>query len=120
VVVGAVEHCPGTFTEHLIDASFSQSHALVLADVNGDNLPDLVTGKRWYAHGPFGDPGSQQAAVLVWFELHRQAGQASFVPHVIHSNSGIGTQFVATDINRDGRLDVITSNKKGVHVHLRQ
>ncbi|HEU4418278.1 MAG TPA: VCBS repeat-containing protein [Planctomycetota bacterium] len=111
---------PGTFTEHLIDASFSQSHALVLADLNGDNLPDLVTGKRYYAHGPFGDPGSQQPAVLVWFELHRVAGQASFVRHVIHSDSGIGTQFEVADIDLDGRLDVITSNKKGVHVHLRQ
>ncbi|HZN41841.1 MAG TPA: VCBS repeat-containing protein [Planctomycetota bacterium] len=111
---------PGTFTEHLIDASFSQSHALVLADLNGDSLPDLVTGKRYYAHGPFGDPGSQQPAVLVWFELHRQAGVASFVSHVIHSNSGIGTQFAVADIDHDGRLDVITSNKKGVHVHMRQ
>jgi len=111
---------PGTFTEHLIDASFSQSHALVLADLNGDGLPDLVTGKRYYAHGPFGDPGSQQPAVLVWFELHRQAGQTWFVRHLIHSDSGIGTQFAVADIDYDGRLDVITSNKKGVYVHLRQ
>ncbi|HEX6813074.1 MAG TPA: VCBS repeat-containing protein [Planctomycetota bacterium] len=111
---------PGTFLEHLIDASFSQSHSLVLADLNGDNLPDLITGKRWYAHGPFGDPGSQQPAVLVWFELHRTGTQASFVRHVIHSDSGVGTQFTVADMDYDGRLDVVTSNKKGVYIHYRQ
>lgn len=111
---------PGTFLEHLIDASVSQTHSLVLADLNGDGLPDLVTGKRWYAHGPNGDPGSQQPALLIWFELRRQAGQASFVRHVIHADSGVGTQFVVTDMNADGRPDVVTSNKKGVYVHLQQ
>ena len=40
---------------HLIDDSFAQSHSLVLADMNGDGLPDLVTGKRFWAHGPTGD-----------------------------------------------------------------
>jgi len=42
------------------------------------------------------------------------------VRHDIHYDSGIGTQFVVADIDYDGRLDVITSNKKGVYVHLRQ
>src|SRR6185503_10154580 len=34
------------FVQHVIDTSFSQSHSLVLADINGDRLPDIVTGKR--------------------------------------------------------------------------
>jgi hypothetical protein len=108
----------GTFTQHLIDASFSESHALVVADINGDGLPDLVTGKRWYAHGPNGDPGAQQPAVLVWYECRRQNGQVSFIPHLIDADSGVGTQFVVVDMNGDGRPDVVTSNKKGVFVHL--
>jgi hypothetical protein len=39
---------------------------------------------------------------------------------VIDDNSGIGTQFVVQDINGDGLLDIITSNKKGVHVIVQQ
>ena len=38
---------------------FTQPHALALGDINGDGLPDLITGKRFWAHGPKGgDPGS--------------------------------------------------------------
>jgi hypothetical protein len=54
----------------------------------------------------------------VWYELHRQGQQVTFTPHLIHADSGIGTQFVVTDMNGDGRPDVVTSNKKGVFVHL--
>ena len=35
---------------------FTQPHALAAADVNGDGLTDFVTGKRFFAHGPDGDP----------------------------------------------------------------
>lgn len=110
---------PGTFQPHLIESWFSQSHALVAADINGDGLKDLVTGKRWYAHGPNGDPGSQEPAVLLWFELKRTGGVVTFLPHPIDTqpDSGVGTQFVVVDIDADGLLDVVTSNKKGVFVH---
>jgi len=109
---------PGTFTEHLIATSFSQSHSLALADIDGDGLPDLVSGKRWYAHGPAGDPGSQDPAVLVWFRLRRSAAGVVFEQHAIDDDSGVGTQFVVADVDGNGLPDVVTSNKKGVHVHL--
>jgi hypothetical protein len=108
------ERVPGGWQTHEIDNSFSQTHATCLADINSDGLPDLITGKRWWAHGPSGDPGSDQPAVLHWFELTRQDGRAVWVKHDIDHDSGIGTQFEVTDINGDGLLDVITSNKKGV------
>jgi hypothetical protein len=111
---------PGTFTPHLIADSFSQSHSLVLADLDGDGLPDLVTGKRWYAHGPLGDPGVKDPAVLVWFRLRRSAAGVAFEQRVIDDDSGVGTQFVVADVDGDGRPDVVTSNKKGVYVHLRR
>ncbi len=52
---------------HEIDKSFSQTHSLCLADINGDKLPDFVTGKRWWAHGPGGDvdPDAAGRDVLV-------------------------------------------------------
>ena len=40
-------------------------------------------------------------------------GIITFNPVVLDNDSGIGTQFAIIDINGDGKLDIITSNKKG-------
>ncbi len=56
---------------------------------------------------------------MVWFEIQRpEKGKATFTQHVIDSDSGIGTQFEVVDMNGDGRMDVVTANKKGVHLFL--
>ena len=82
--------------------------------MDGDGLKDIVTGKRFWAHGPEGDPEPNAAAVLYWFKLVRPAkGQADFIPYLIDNDSGIGTQFVVQDVNGDGLLDIVVSNKKG-------
>jgi hypothetical protein len=106
----------------LIDDSFSQSHSLELSDINGDGLRDIVTGKRFWAHGPTGDVDPSAPAILCWYELRRERGSRSvnWVRHVIDSDSGVGTQFVVADINKDRRPDVITANKKGVFVFLQR
>jgi hypothetical protein len=103
----------GKWQTHEIDNSFSQTHALCLADINGDGLQDFVTGKRWWAHGPKGDVGADQPAVLCWFELKRAGGKPVWTKHQIDHDSGVGTQFEVADLNADGLLDIITSNKKG-------
>ena len=99
---------------HTIDDSFSQTHGLCLADINGDGLMDFVTGKRWWAHGGR-DPGGDQPAVFCWFELQRTGGRAIWIRHQFDHDSGPGTQFEVADVNGDGLLDIVTSNKKGVH-----
>lgn len=93
---------------------FSESHALRLADINGDGLGDFVTGKRWWAHGPKGDVDPNGPAVLYWFEAVRRDHGIEFRPHEIDHDSGIGTQFTVADVNGDGLLDIAISNKKGV------
>jgi hypothetical protein len=109
------EQTPEGWVQHEIDASFSQTHSMCLADLNGDGLPDFVTGKRWWAHGPAGDPASDQPAVMYWFELGRRDGRAVWTPHQFDHDSGVGTQFEVVDVNGDGLLDVVTANKKGAH-----
>jgi hypothetical protein len=107
-----------SFLKHdLFPKLFSQSHALHLVDMNGDGLKDLVTGKRWWAHGPKGDIAPNDPAVLYWFEAKRSKdGITTFVPHEIDNDSGIGTQFVVDDFNGDKLPDIVVSNKKGVFV----
>jgi hypothetical protein len=65
------EHDGDKWTTHKIDDSIAQTHALVLADMNGDGLPDLVTGKRFYAHNGR-DPGEDEPPTIAWYELSRE------------------------------------------------
>lgn len=96
-----------------IDRTFSQTHAVCVADINGDGLLDFVTGKRWHAHSG-GDPGAKDPSVMHWFELKRENGKAYWIRHQFDHNSGIGTQFDMKDVNGDGLIDIVSSNKKGV------
>jgi hypothetical protein len=100
---------------------FTQPHALALTDIDGDGLKDLVTGKRFWAHGPDGDPEPNAPAVLYWFRLTRGADRSvDWVPYLIDDNSGVGTQVVACDVNVDQLPDVIVGNKKGTFVFLQE
>jgi hypothetical protein len=84
-----------------------------MGDINGDGLVDFVTGKRWWAHGG-SDPGGDQPAVFCWYEFARRDGRPVWVRHQFDDNSGVGTQFELADVNNDGMLDIVSSNKKGV------
>ena len=108
------------FERHEIYSGVSQTHALILADINNDGLSDLVTGKRYRAHNGH-DTGGNEAAVLFWLELERpEQGGCTFKLHHIDLDSGVGTQFRVCDLDGDGLLDIITSNKKGVHAFLQR
>ena len=100
---------------------FSEIHAIALVDMDGDGLKDLVTGKRFWSHGRTGDPDRNDAAVLDWLKLARRPDKTvDFIPYLIDSESGVGTQVVAGDINGDGLPDIVVGNKRGTFVHLHQ
>jgi hypothetical protein len=105
---------PSFLKQDLFKDLVSETHALHCVDINGDGLKDLVTGKRWWSHGR-AEPGSDKPPILYWFEAKKSSdGIIQFVPHEIDNDSGIGTQFVVTDFNGDGLLDIVVANKKGV------
>jgi HEAT repeat protein len=107
------------WTPHEIDHNVSQLHALCSADINGDGLPDLVTGKRFWAH-LHNDEGIDDPSVLCWFETKRENGKPSWVRHDIDFASGVGLHVQVVDLDSDGLLDIATSNKKGVYVFIQE
>ncbi len=114
------------FREHVIQKAkrdrndphqFSQLHGLAVADMDGDGLLDIVTGKTYWAHLGI-DPGAKDPAWLYWFRLQRKGG-VRFEPRRIHSDSGVGRQFQIQDVDGNGLPDIVTGSKKGVFVHHR-
>ena len=106
-------------TDNPYGVKFTQPHAVAIADIDGDGLLDIVTGKRWWAHGPNNDAEPGAPAVLYWFGLTRPEGKESlFVPHKIDDNSGVGTQCTVGDVNADHKPDVVIGNKKGTFLFL--
>ena len=72
---GAAKDGSPVFTQHdLFPDLVSETHALIAADINGDGLKDLVTGKRFWSHGT-SEAGSDKPARLYWFEASRGAGR---------------------------------------------
>jgi len=104
-----------TFDDRLVDDTISELHALAVADLDGDGVPEVVTGKRWWARGPTGDPGAGDPPVLTVYSIARDgAGGVAFARHDIDSASGVGTQFPVVDVDGDGKLDVVIANKNGL------
>ncbi len=56
-----------TWERHIIDQSWSQAHSLTLGDLDGDGLPELVTGKRFMAHNGK-DPGAFEPLGLYYYK----------------------------------------------------
>jgi hypothetical protein len=127
---------------HTIDESFSQSHALLLADIDDDGAPELITGKRYRGHSG-NDPGSYDPVVLYAYKLPTKAqvnaaksnGEGTTGPMEtmriadsaadpvftryalsVNGTASAGTQFISADLDHDGDLDLASAGKLGVHV----
>lgn len=100
---------------------FSQPHAMHLADINGDGIKDLVTGKRYWAHNGHG-PDEHTPLALYWYETRRENGRAEFVPHLVDSEKGVGVgvDVQVGDVNGDKLPDILVANKAGVFIMLQE
>jgi hypothetical protein len=118
-----------------IDTRFSQVHTLLWADLDGDGGPELVTGKRIYAHEV--EPGDIDSPCIYWFKYDRSAGK--WYKHVIYEgeparnapkqakdrwalkdfargSAGTGLQMDARDMDGDGDIDLVCPGKSGLYL----
>ena len=121
------QQSPETFREHKImgdrselskyKVAFTQPHALAFADIDGDGLKDIITGKRRWAHGPKGDIEPEADPVVYWFrQVQDRDNGTRFEPLLIDEQSGVGVQIAVADVDGDGLLDVLTTSKLGTFV----
>lgn len=103
-----------TWTRHIIDKSWSQVHAMIWTDLDGDGQSELLTGKRKYAHSGK-DPGAEEAAYLyryVW-----SADNQSFKREQLSEKEiGTGLFIRVADLNADNKKDILVAGKTGTYL----
>jgi len=105
---------------HVIDESWSQAHALALADLDGDGEEELVAGKCIWAHEG-GDPGAADPPAVYYYRWDRPA--SAFTRHTIAApgeNIALGRQYSVADLDGDGRLDLLAPSELGLWVFFNQ
>ena len=123
------------WTKHSIDDTFSQVHTLVFANLDGKGEPELITGKRVYAHEV--EPGDTDASVVFYYQFDRAA--AKWNKHTIFhgdpavnapkdakdrwalkdfpkGSAGTGLQMAAIDMDGDGDTDLVCPGKSGLYL----
>ncbi|TXE10223.1 FG-GAP repeat domain-containing protein [Algoriphagus aquimarinus] len=101
-----------TFKTHLITNLTAQTHATVMADLDGDGDQEMITGKRYLAHNG-NDAGDADTPYLFYIEFTPMIGPF-FREHIIDNDSGAGLNITVEDMNKDGKPDIVIANKNGI------
>jgi hypothetical protein len=105
-----------TWTKHDIDPDRSQYHDLVLADIDNDGKPEMLTGKRYRAHNEH-DPGSFDPVGLYYFNIDGGKFERVTLDYgPADKTSGAGIYMWVEDIDGNGWKDVIAPGKGGLYL----
>jgi len=119
-----------TFTERWIEKDYPTIHTMMLADLDGDGKPELITGKQLFAHNG-GDVGALDPVFIFYYRF----SHGHFERHVLtysyltpyfgskNENSpppsyvvGTGMRLNAADVDGNGKQDVVVACKTGLYI----
>jgi hypothetical protein len=95
---------PAKFERRVLDDSFRRGHALWLADVDGDNMDEIIVG-----HSDTGAGENRKRGVYV-FDAQDATG-TKWVKHVIDEGGVAVEDAVAGDLTGDGRIDIVAGGR---------
>ncbi|MFZ5832150.1 MAG: family 16 glycoside hydrolase [Planctomycetota bacterium] len=122
-----------SFQQHWVERDFGQFHTMAMGDLNGDGRPDLVTGKRLFAHHGR-DISCYDPLFAFWYDIK----DGRFERHILSFNHlpwypgkknqnpppngaiAVGMKLVVTDMDGDGDHDVVVSGKPGLYIFVNE
>ncbi|MDZ4857595.1 MAG: VCBS repeat-containing protein [Candidatus Hydrogenedentes bacterium] len=105
-----------SWERHEIEPNRSQFHEIQLVDIDNDGELELVTGKRFRAHG-WNDPGARDPIGLYYYEING----GDFIRHTLDygdykDHAGSGIYLWAEDIDKNGWKDIVAPGKQGLYL----
>jgi len=103
--------------KHPIDPFNAQYHDMMWADIDGDRMCELVTGKRHRAHAG-NDPGEWDDYGIYYFKWNGESFSKQVIEYgPIGDTKGCGIHFTLADLRNTGRLDLVVAGKDGLFVY---
>jgi len=125
-----IENGKRTFQQHWIETDLPTFHTMVLADLDGDGRPELITGKQLLAHNG-GDVGALDPVGIYYYKF----ANGRFERHTISMSYlkpyfgavaggmapptdvvGLGMRFQVADMDGDGRPDIVVACRTGLYI----
>lgn len=104
-----------SWTRHAIDTSWSQGHSPLWADLDGDGRGELITGKRYMAHGG-ADPGEYDPIAIYRYQFEPTTRSWNrWIVSPLGERVGIGLDPKIADMDGDGDLDLMASGRSGLY-----
>ncbi|HOA75317.1 MAG TPA: VCBS repeat-containing protein [Phycisphaerae bacterium] len=105
-----------TWTKQIIDEKRSQYHDLVLADIDNDGRPELITGKRYRAHNGQ-DPGANDPVGVYYFKISKGKFERVTIDYgPAETTAGAGLYLWVADVDGNGWKDIVAPGKGGLYL----